>query len=296
MSQSPSPFAEPPQSQSPSGPMLGLAAIIAICLTLLMMCGGVLGLGFYAVNRLAAVIEEQIEGLSGYEFEEDEAPLALRHALADVPEVRERIGDLRDVEINDELTYDRFGSRPEYYYDVTGDRGTITVAVSFSHRDARWFSKIALVDDEGTAIGDIDFDRVPFDSGISHKVWERISESPELTEQIGAVRHISTDWTGTTTAGADTDFSYRFDVQGEQGTARVEARFTGYDFEQVAAAVLLDDDGGERPLTLSPPPPPAAPPAPVVPPSQAAPPDQDVSPDQDDPADEGDSSPLRPSP
>lgn len=286
MSQSPYPFAEPPPSQSPSGPTLGLAAIIAICLTLLLMCGGVLGLGFYAVNRLAAVIEQQIEELSSYDYEEDEAPLALRYALADVPEVRERIGQLRDVEINDGLTYDRFGSRPEYFYDVTGDQGAITVAVSFSHREGRWFSKIALVDDEGTAIGDIDFDRVPFDSGISHKVWERICDSPELTEKVGAVRHVSTDWTGTTTSGADTDFGYRFAVRGEQGTAQVEARFTGYDFEQVAAAVLLEDDGGEKPLTLAPqpaapesPPAPEPPPAPESPP--AAPPNRDASPDQD---------------
>ncbi len=251
MSQGPSPYSEPRFGEPTPKPGIGLAAVLAICFTLLLMCGGILGFGFFAVQRLAEVIENEIGELGNYDFEEDETPLALRYALRDVDPLPERVGAIESIEVNDELTYDRFADRPDYFYDVHGDQGDAVVRVRFADNAEDWFSRVTLVDESGKSIQELSIGEVPFDSGISRRVWDRIETSTQLTDRIGQPQRVTADWEATTDAGLDTEMTYRMVVRGERGSADIEARFTDFDYETVESVTLIEDGGGTLPLDLA---------------------------------------------
>ena len=251
MSQGPSPYSEPRFGDPTPKPGIGLAAVLAICFTLLLMCGGILGFGFFAVQRLAEVIEQEIGELGNYDFEEEETPLALRYALRGVEVLPERVGEIESIEVNDDLTYDRFADSPDYFYDVRGDQGDAVVRVRFSDSAEDWFSRVTLVDATGKTIQELSVREVPFDSGISRRVWDRIETSEELTDRIGNPQRVTADWQATTDAGLDTESTYRMIVRGEQGSANIEARFTDFDYETVESVTLIEDGGGTVALDLT---------------------------------------------
>ncbi len=227
---------------------MGTASVIAICVTLLMMCGGVLTFAYVAVDRLAKVIEEvDYDGM----YEDEDTPAALEYALGDVEAVNQQIGTISSIEVNSELTYDVKGDNPEYYYNVSGDRGTMVVAAWFDEDEEseRWFERIAIVTDEGELIENLSVRAVPFDSTMSKSVWEQLEHCPELVAEIGEVQYVASDW-DSEIEDYDDDVVSFFEVRGTGGSERIKVRYADFDYGQIESIVLTRDDGSESPLTL----------------------------------------------
>jgi hypothetical protein len=246
-----SPFSQPTyESPPPPRPGIGTTSVIAICITMLLMCGGVLTFAFMAIERLAEVIEEvDIDG----DYEDDDTVTALEYALGDVDEVDQEIGTISTIEVNSNLTYDIKGDNPEYYYDVTGDRGTMVVAVWFDEDEEseRWFERVARVTEAGELIEKLSVRSVPFDSQMSMDVWQRLATCPEMMEEIGEIEYVAADWESDVEAADDEDeIAYIFDVRGSDGSARVKTRYADWSLDQINSIVRVGDDGTETPLTL----------------------------------------------
>lgn len=253
MSQSSSPFSQPSfESTPPLKPGLGTASVIAICITLLLMCGGVLTFAYLAVDRLATAIEE----IDYSDYEDEETPRALMFALADVDSVKQRVGTLESIEVDDHLTYDVNNENPEYYYTVTGDAGQITIAVWFDEDEnsERWFDRIAIVDEQGEVSEQLAFAEVPFDATFSIPVWEQLNGHAQIESSIGSLQYVATDWESSMnedgTYGGD-EAIYFFDLRGSDGEAKVKVTFDAADYETIEAMDLVDDAGGETPIELN---------------------------------------------
>jgi len=248
-----SPFSQPTyESSPPPRPGIGTASVIAICITLLLMCGGVLTVAFMAVERLAEVIEDvDLDG----EYEDEDTVAALEYALAEVDEVEQEIGTILTIEVNSSLTYDIKGDNPEYYYDVTGDQGTMVVAAWFDEDEEseRWFQRVASVTEEGELIQNLSVRAVPFDSKMSMDVWQQLETCPEIIEEIGELKYVAVDWeTDIEAADGEEEVAHFFDVRGSDTNARVKASYADWSLDQINEIVLVGDDGTESQLTLGP--------------------------------------------
>jgi hypothetical protein len=231
---------------------MGTAAVIAICVTLLLMCGGVLTFAYMAVDRLAQAIEEiEYDGMD----DDDDTPLALEYALGGSDVVDEQVGTISSIQVNDNLTYNIKAENPEYYYDVTGDRGSMVVAVWFDEdeQSERWFQRVARMTKDGELIEELDARPVPFDSALSKLVWDQLGASTRIAEEVGEIRFVADDWEASIEASEeDSDFVNFFNVRGSKGELRVKARFTDFNYDQIDSIVLWGDDGIESPLVLDP--------------------------------------------
>lgn len=220
-------------------------------MTLLLMCGGVLAVGYLAVDRLANLIEDTTFD----DFEEDDTPIALEYALADVDAVADRVGTINSIEVNDPLTYEIMAENPEYYYDVRGDQGSIIIGVWFDETDdvEEWFDRVAIVESDGAVIEDLSVGKVPFDSHISCQVWESIRGNSELVQEIGEARFVMSEWDESYYEETEQSAGPTFHcvIRGTMGEVKAKAIFVDYDYDTISSLTKIAEDGSETPLSIS---------------------------------------------
>lgn len=241
MSENASPYAEPvsrePQ-RSPSGNTVQIVAILAV--TALLIFGGLIGLGFYAVERLADQFAET-EVWDG-----DESNFAVEFAIEQSAPVRDRIGQIDSVEHQTELTYHEDAGPEDYFYRVRGSSGEVLVVVQFSDSDTRWFKSVKLVEGEGVDDPQTPLPtrEVPFDSEWSKRVYEILAaEEGNVAESLntGEIEWVFYDYEESVARSNDQELL--FDVHGSEGTERIVARFEDPKFLKIEALHRVDDDG-----------------------------------------------------
>ena len=246
MSQNPFPYSAPDQSMAPP-PKSGtnvLLVVAIVCGTMLLVCGGVIAFGVYAMNRLAEEIA-QLEGDFG-SWDEEEAAHALEYGLADNPSIRERVGEIQQVEMDDGLTFDDKAGEEDWFYRVKGSTGEAIVVVQFEDEDDRkWFTNVQLV--EGTTADaprtDLQVVNAPFDSAHSMDVYEALTGDGGAADSlgVGTIQFVAFDDGMADVAVGDKDIVFR--IEGESGSANVVGRYTDFDCIDLESLHSVDDSG-----------------------------------------------------
>lgn len=247
MSQSHSPFTIPDQTppQRPGGGQNTVAIVAIIAFTLLLMCGGVVGLGIYAVDRLA---DQMLDfGEADWDWNEEDADVAIEFALAQDESIRELVGEINDVRPNDELTYHDDADLEDYFYTVSGPAGEAIVVVDFDEENSeRWFVRTELV--QGNAIDSprtpLQARNAPFDSEWSKLVYDVLSADEHALTQslnLGTVLWITYDYERSWETEKETELY--FDIRGDQASLSVIADFNDDNFTAIASIELVDAEG-----------------------------------------------------
>ena len=260
MPQSPSPYAEPVPEASPrNGPSRNLVAIVAIIsATILLLCGGLIGLGFYAVDRLADQINDFADE---FMWDEEEGAVALEFALADNEVIQERVGEIETVESEPNLTYDENAGIEDYFYRVKGATGEVIVVVNFDYDDQRWFTSVELlegnnVDAPRTALS---ARRPPFDTQLSKQVYDILEADniPESDEEslakslgIGKIQWITYDYESSAELGTDNELL--FEASGDSGTATLRARYVDDAFTRIQSLRVVLEEGESEQIYRAP--------------------------------------------
>lgn len=242
------PFSEFSQPMSSSGsPNSGRSWVLItamICGTTLLLCGGLIGLGFYAVDRLADPFAEIMN-------EDDEPDVntlaALEYALAEDPTIQERAGKIQEIREDDALTYDFDADANDYFYTVIGEDSEVTVVCQLSDQDQTWFDSVELLDGS-----DVESPRKPlvtrhspFDSVWSMRVW-KILESDESCRSkldVGDVKWIEYDYREFDDEAGVAVPRLEFEVTGSRGTTTIVADFETFEYEVVKAISETNPDG-----------------------------------------------------
>lgn len=249
MSQTPSPYSRPVQAVPPeTGSSRNTVAIVAIIsVTLLLMCSGLVGLGFYAVDRLAEQISELSDDFE--EWDEEEAVSALEFALEQNAVIQERVGQIEQIEHQADLTFHDNADVEDYYYRVKGSSGDALVVVQFDYDDQRWFKNVELV--EGNGIEDsrmtLQARNAPYDSQWSKRVYDILAANDGSLAQslnIGTVRWIIYDYEKSSQRSVDKELL--FEIHGESGAVSVVARFEDTKYIVVRSLQIVDDDGAQQ--------------------------------------------------
>lgn len=250
MSQVPSPFSLPDQTPPvrPETSRNTVAIIAIIAVTCLLMCGGVVTLGIYAINRAA----EQFAELAADEGEWDElqAEVAIEYSLEQNDVLMERVGEIELIESHDGLTYDDDADGEDYYYRIEGTAGNAIVVVQFDEdNDHRWFKSVKLV--EGASINaprtTLSARNAPFDSETSKLIFDILVQNDRSAAQsldIGSLQWITYQYDNSITL--DSDLALLFDVFGENGNVSIKAIFTDFEFAEVVSLSIVDDDGNDQ--------------------------------------------------
>jgi hypothetical protein len=249
MSQNPSPYAlQDPTPPKPPGATRNTVAIVAIIsMTLLLMCGGVVGLGIYAVDRFA----EQMAEFAEEEWDEQDAELAVEFAIEQDAMIREQVGAIEHVYGRDELTYHADANPEDYYYDVTGSEGAALVVVEFDEDEQNWFERIELV--RGSSIASprtpLRARRVPFDTQWSERVYDVLTaddQAPAMSLNIGAVTWIIYDYEKSLERDNRTELF--FEIRGDDGTETVVVEFDATKSTIVRSIHVVDQNGVKQEL------------------------------------------------
>lgn len=249
MSQIPSPYTLPdPAPPQPTGATRNTVLIVAIVsMTLLLMCGGVVGLGIYAVDRLA----EEMGGFADEgEWSDQDYEVALQFALEEDKTIEDKVGQIKEVTSQDELTYDFAADSEDYYYDVKGSKGDAIVVVAFDEDDEhRWFKSVELL--EGSSVNSprvpLQDRNAPFDSQWSKQVYDALAAGDHAVEKslsIGEVTWITYDYENSLDSGFSTP-ELLFEIQGTTGTQSVTVEFDDASYEVIQSIYLVDEDGNK---------------------------------------------------
>lgn len=253
MSQHPSPYALPdPTPPKQSGATRNTVAIVAIIsLTLLLMCSGVIGLGIYAVDRLA---EQMAEFVDEGEWDEQGSQLAVQFAIEQDALIREQVGEIEHVGSQDELTYHEEVAPNDYYYDVKGSKGEALVVVAFDEDEQNWFSRVELVG--GYSIDaprtPLRTRRVPFDSQWSKRVYDVLTANDQKVAKslnIGEVTWIIYDYGRS--LEYDSHNELFFEIRGDNSTETVVAGFHSDKYLHVRSLHIVDHDGVRQRLVYA---------------------------------------------
>ncbi|MCA9135263.1 MAG: hypothetical protein KDB00_00855 [Planctomycetales bacterium] len=249
MSQSPSPFSipdpTPPQSSGATRNTVVIVAIIS--LTLLLMCGGVVGLGIYAVDRLADQMNDFIDE---DDWDNQDSEIALQFAIEQDATIRDQVGEIDQITSQDELTYDFGADSDDYFYDVKGSKGDAIVVVVFDEDEKRWFKSVELV--QGTQIDSprvpLQHRNAPFDTEWSKQVYDLLAaDDHALAESlsIGPVTWIIYDYDRSLESKFRTP-ELLFEIQGENGTKTVVAGFSDAYYDTIRSIHIVDEDGNKQ--------------------------------------------------
>lgn len=246
MSQDYSPFSlpDPTPPQRPGASRNTLWIVGIVCFTLLVMCGGAVGLGLYAVNQFAKQMAEMADE-EGF-FEDDGTEMAVEYAIAEDPTIQQRIGDIESVQSNDDLTYHEDAGEDDYYYDIQGSKGDVTIVAELVYDDDRWFSKVELLEGDSieSARTPLQTRPVPFDThwaGLVHQVFAADDHMIANSLNIGEIKRIVYDYESSDELTPAQDL--QFDVTGTSGSVAVVATFGDENFTDIDSIDLLDDQG-----------------------------------------------------
>lgn len=245
MSPSSSPYAQPVQdSPPPPGSPTSTTTIVGIvALTVLLVCGGVIGLGFYAVDRLADQLSEYAEYRD--QWDDNGSALAIEYAVEESPQIIEKVGEIESVELDHDLTYGGNSNDSEFFYRIHGAAGNALVAVEFSENDKRWFSRVSLAEDQ-TVDGPrtpLQSRRVPFDTQWSKRICDVLEANDnELAEtlDIGPIRWIVYDYELSSDRAISQELV--FTIEGESGSIKIVARFKDLKYVTVDSIQVVDDN------------------------------------------------------
>ncbi|KLU01214.1 putative transmembrane protein [Rhodopirellula islandica] len=238
-----SPYSQPvPNSSSGGGGSSKNTVIIVaiVSVTMLLMCGGVLGLGYYAVERLAS----ELNAVNyDYMADDEETPTALQHALSENEVLQEKVGEIESVEFAAEHNLDNSVYTDEYFYRVIGTVGEAIVRVEVSAKEDEWFDRVDLIPDETDLDTRVQLETipVPFDSAMAQSTHELIKENPTILEEVGTVQYVAYDWELTDDHTDAEAASYVFVVRGDAGETHVRVLFNDYDYVTVERIEWLED-------------------------------------------------------
>jgi hypothetical protein len=249
MSQSPSPYSEPgpelPQRRGPSSNIVAIVAIVSA--TILLLCGGLIGLGFYAVDRLA---EQMADFADEFMWDEEEGAVALEFALAENDVVREQVGEIETVESEPNLTYDEDAGIEDYFYRVKGSAGEAIVVINFDYEEQRWFKSVELLDGNNIDAPRtrLSTRRPPFDTQLSKQVYDLlVADEGSLAGSLGVgeIQWIAYDYESSTEESDGKDLL--FEVSGDSGAATLRARFQSDAFTTIRSLQVVRENGeGEQ--------------------------------------------------
>jgi hypothetical protein len=245
MSQSPSPYSEPgpelPQRRGPSSNLVAIVAIISA--TILLLCGGLIGLGFYAVDRLA---DQMAEFADDFMWDEEEGAVALEFALAENEVIRERVGEIENVESEPNLTYDDEAGIEDYFYRVKGSDGEAVVVINFDYNEQQWFKSVELLDGDSVDAPrtSLSTRRPPFDTQLSKQVYDLLAAEGESLAKslgVGEIQWITYDYESSAEESNGNDLV--FEVTGDTGTATLRARFTNDAYTTIESMQIVRESG-----------------------------------------------------
>lgn len=247
MSQTPSPYSEPVQTAPPqAGVSRNTVAIVAIvAVTILLMCGGMIGLGIYAVDRFA----DSMSDFADDQWYEEDAATALEFAIEQDTEVGDRVGEIEQIQHEGDLTYDDKAGAEDFYYRVEGSSGEALVVVQFDDSDQRWFQSVELVDGDGVESPrqTLRARNPPFDSQWSRRVYDILAANDHSLAQsleIGAIRWISYEYERSSERSSGQELL--FEIHGESGAVSVLARFENMKYDSVDSIQMVDDEGAPQ--------------------------------------------------
>ncbi|WDQ16020.1 hypothetical protein [Rhodopirellula sp. P2] len=238
-----SPYSQPvPNSSSGGGGSSKNTVIIVaiVSVTMLLMCGGVLGLGYYAVERLAS----ELNAVNyDYMADDEETPTALQFALSENETIQEQVGEIESVEFAAEHNLDNSVYTDEYFYRVIGTVGEAIVRVEVSAKEDEWFDRVDLVPDETDLDTRVQLETipVPFDSAMALSTYELIKENATILKEVGTVQYVAYDWELTDDYTDAEAASYVFVVRGDAGETHVRVLFNDYDYVTVERIEWMED-------------------------------------------------------
>ena len=244
MSHTDSPYSQP-MSSGPAGPSRNTVTVVAmVAVTCLLMCGGLIGFGIYAVDRLADSMIESGDD----EWYEDEVPQALEFAIKDDPDLRELVGDIQHVEHDQDLTYDLMAADDDFYYRVEGSAGKALLVVEFDYGDERWFKSVQLVQGDGVFAPRVPvaFENPPFDTQWSRLVFETLAlNDPSVVESlgIGDITRVYYDYEASLEQTPRSRGELLFEIHGESGSVEVLAMFSDAKFQEIESIHVVDSEG-----------------------------------------------------
>jgi hypothetical protein len=238
-----SPYTQPVPNASPGGGGSSTNTVIIVAIisvTMLLMCGGVLGLGYYAVERLA----KEINAIDyDYMSDDEDTPAALQFALSENDTIQEQVGEIESVEFATEHNLDNSIYTDEYYYRVIGTTGEAIVRVELSAKETEWFDRVELVPDETDLDTRVQLETipVPFDSAMGMSTYELVKENATIQEEVGTVQYVAYDWELTDKFTEPEEASYMFELRGDTGETHVRVLFDDYDYETVERIEWMED-------------------------------------------------------
>lgn len=214
---------------------------------MLLMCGGVLGLGYYAVERMATTFNEVN---LDYMDEDTETPMALQYTLSENEVLKDQIGDIESVDFDEALNENNSIYTQEYFYRVQGSTGEAIVYVQISDAMDEWFSSVELVTDETDLENRVVLDTiaVPFDSTMAKTTYNEIVDDETIAEQVGTIVRVEYDWDMTEKLTSDFEASYVFLVKGSEDETYLRVTFTDYLYDEISKIESLEDE--DNPVVL----------------------------------------------
>ncbi|MFG0267341.1 MAG: hypothetical protein ACF8AM_19650 [Rhodopirellula sp. JB055] len=238
-----SPYSQPVPNSSNSGGGSSKNTVIIVAIisvTMLLMCGGVLGLGYYAVERLA----KEINAMDyDYMVDDEDTPAALLFALTENETIQEHVGEIESIEFAPEHNLDNSIYADEYYYRVIGTTGEAIVRVELSASEKEWFDRVELIPDETDLDTRVQLEtiQVPFDSAMGRSTYELVKENATIQDEVGTVQYVAYDWDLTDKYTDEDEASYMFVVEGNMGETHVRVLFNDYDYETVERIEWMED-------------------------------------------------------
>ena len=217
---------------------------------MLLLCGGLIGLGVYAVDRLA----DPLTGIMSEDDDPDEDTLAaLKYVLAGDPTIQQRVGEIQEIRENDSLTYDFGADEDDYFYTVIGEKSEVTVVCQLSEKDQMWFDSVELLDDTNSPNGpEVGSPRIslvardaPFDTVWSMRVWEVLesNESCRTTLNVGEVKWIEYDYSEFDDEVEVAVPQLEFEIIGTSGKTTVVGEFTTFEYDVLKSVSKTNSDG-----------------------------------------------------
>ncbi|MEM9368445.1 MAG: hypothetical protein AAGD07_20820 [Planctomycetota bacterium] len=232
-------------NQTSSGSKLSNRAWVAItamiCGTVLLLCGGVIGLGFYAVNQLA----DELAFDEDWTMEDEATLLAVQFAIEEEPTVIDEVGGIVQVTEDEDLTYDLNADGDDYFYRVVGDKGEMIVVANFHEDDTTWFRSIARLDGDkvDSPQTPLEFRAVPFNGDFTKAVHDVLVAHPPAIEQldIGELR-----WIEESDEVSEEANVWRLSVLGTESNREVLVVYEPGAFEEIRHVDVVDASGSRE--------------------------------------------------
>lgn len=229
-------MSEPPPSTSTAKIVLIILGIVL--LVFLLICGGMIGFGWYAMNRFEEMIVAEMNSVGDDLLTED----ALLEAISEDPTLQQQVGEIRKTRYDPSKTTEATDEDDWYFwYTVEGTDGIASVRALESEEDDRWFDSVELETPDGKLVP-LELKPVPYyESTGERDVIRWVEQDPELQPLVGTVVAIRDDYERFESDEA----TYWYTVEGDAGTLPVLVTFDEKEgwFETVEHAEAEMPDG-----------------------------------------------------